>query len=248
MVAALEGKEHSGVDTPFGGHGVIVRRVTARPPAAVLSCASLDGKAGIMRRISSARHRLLHRGALLGVISVAMVALVAGCSSASTSTAPASTSPASPGAVTTAPSAGASTATTAAPTGGGSGSFCDDAKKLADLNAQAAKDISGTVNVIAPDYVAKSMSDSVTQLNAMASDAPAAVAAVAKEYFTAYVDYAHEVASVKFVMQPTDPAQQKIVLDATKAYAPIATKDLPLLDAGVKSACGFGLNLLTAAP
>jgi hypothetical protein len=53
---------------------------------------------------------------------------------------------------------------------------------------------------------------------------------------------------VKFVMQPTDPAQQQVLLDATKAYAPIATKDLPLLDAGVKSACGFGLNLLTAAP
>jgi ABC-type glycerol-3-phosphate transport system substrate-binding protein len=195
-----------------------------------------------MQQIHSTRHQRRRRAALVSAVALA---LLAGCSSASTS-APASTSPASTGGATTAPSTAATTPATTAAGGGGGGSFCDDAKKLADLDAQATKDINGGVDIVAPGYIAKSMSDSVSQLNAMASHAPADLAAVAKEYFTAYVDYAHEIASVNFVMQPTDPAQQQIVLNATQAYSPIALKDLPLLDAGVQKTCGFGLNLAKA--
>jgi hypothetical protein len=196
-----------------------------------------------MQQIDSARRAHVRRGASLAVFALA---ILAGCSSgsSSTSSAPPTTVASSGGPSTSAEAASSTTA--AAATGGGSGTFCDDAKKLADLNAQATKDITGGVDIVAPGYIAKSMSDAVAQLNAMATDAPPAVAPVAREYFTAYVDYAHEISSVNFVMQPTDPAQQKIVLDATKAYAPIATKDLPLLDSGVQSTCGFGLNLAKA--
>ena len=64
----------------------------------------------------------------------------------------------------------------------------------------------------------------------------------------AYIEYGKHVGEVHWNLQPTDPGEQKIVLDATKAYAPFATADLPKLDSFVKKTCGFGLNLLTAPP
>ena len=64
----------------------------------------------------------------------------------------------------------------------------------------------------------------------------------------AYIEYGKHVGEVHWNLQPTDPGERKIVLDATKAYAPVATADLPKLDSFVKKTCGFGLNLLTAPP
>lgn len=178
------------------------------------------------------------RAALVGFSLLAF----AGCGSSSAAVPPSSTA----NTPTTTPAAAVTTVPAAS--GDTTAAFCADAKNLAALNAQTAKDIAGGVDMLNPGYVSKSMSDSVAQLNSMHVDAPAAIAAAATEYFTAYVAYGQAIASVNFVLDPKDPAERKTVVDATKAYAPSATKDLPLLDAFVTKTCGFTLNLQTAAP
>ena len=124
--------------------------------------------------------------------------------------------------------------------------FCADAKNLAALDTKTLKDITSGVYVISPGYVSRQFGDSLAILHPMYLHSPAAILATTKQYLNAYIDYGKQIGEVHWKLQPTDPAQRKIVTDATLAYAPIATADLPKLDAFSKKTCGFGLNLITA--
>lgn len=187
------------------------------------------------------------RRAAAGTALVCSLSVVVACGS-STSATPATTASPTTAAGSSATTAPAAASTVPAASGNSKGAFCVDAKQLADFDTQQLKDIKGSVNVVDPAYVSKSFGDTTALLNTLHSDAPAGISAVATEYFTAYVEYARVVASVNFVLQPTDPTARKAVVDATKAYGPVALKDLPQLDTFVKTTCGFGLNLATTAP
>jgi hypothetical protein len=106
--------------------------------------------------------------------------------------------------------------------------------------------MTSNVDVLSPGYVSKQFGDTLAALHPMYVHSPAAILATAKEYLSAYIAYGRQIAEVHWKLQPTDPGEQKIVISATKAYAPIATADLPKLDSFAKKTCGFGLNLITA--
>ena len=75
---------------------------------------------------------------------------------------------------------------------------------------------------------------------------PAAILRTTRQYVNAYIEYGKQVGEAHWNLQPSDPADQRIVTKATMTYAPVATADLPKIDAFVKKTCGFGLNLVTS--
>jgi hypothetical protein len=130
--------------------------------------------------------------------------------------------------------------------GGAVKAFCSDSKGLAALNSKTAKDIASGVDITSPGYVVKQFNASLAVLHVMYLHSPAAILPTTKQYVNAYIDYGRQIAEANWKLQPQDPAEQKIVTDATLAYAPVATADLPKLDTFVKKTCGFGLNLVTS--
>jgi hypothetical protein len=123
--------------------------------------------------------------------------------------------------------------------------FCADSKGLAALDTKTAKDIASGVNITSPGYVSKQFGDTLALLHVMYQHSPTAILPTTKEYVNAYIAYGRQIAETHWNLQPTAPAEQKIVTDATLTYAPVATADLPKLDSFVKKTCGFGLNLIT---
>jgi hypothetical protein len=121
--------------------------------------------------------------------------------------------------------------------------FCVDSQHLADYTAQQAKDIAGGVAVATPEYMSKSAEQLLPLLLDMQTDAPADVLPTVSDYFGAYADYVAELQKVGFVIPPADAAGRQIVQDATHAYGPKATADLPQIETYVKTTCGIELGL-----
>lgn len=124
--------------------------------------------------------------------------------------------------------------------------FCTGARSLAALDTKTLKDVASSVNVLSPGYVSKQFGGTLAALHVMYLHSPTAVLPTTREYLNAYIAYGRQIGDVHWKLQPTDPGEQKIVLNATAAYAPVATADLPKLDSFVKKTCGFGLNLVSA--
>ena len=188
-----------------------------------------------------------------GVVRTGMaIVLLFGCGSATPSTKPptAAGSAAVVSSSTEASTVGSTVAQTAttgvtvvASSGPSSVKFCKAAKELSAIDAQQAADLKAGAKINSPGYWKTYYSAVLPILLEMKLNAPDTLKATASSYVAAFGDLVSELAKVDFQIPPPDPAGRKVLTDAMGTYGPIAVNDLPKLDAGVSSLCGFSLNL-----